>query len=142
MQSTSFKRLIGTWKTEGIIFDGQANTRLSGIDTYEWILNGQYILHKARVMMGEEESETFEIISAGKAETEAKMQYYNSRGEEGVETATLAENEYRIEAEGMRFEGVINDDNSRISGKWALRTAQGDWKDYIELTLVKQNSTA
>ena len=49
---TGFKRLIGIWKTEGTIKNEEGDVTLEGTDSYELILDGNYILHRANVKMG------------------------------------------------------------------------------------------
>ena len=62
IESSNFSRLIGTWNTTGKIYSEEKSLVLTGTDSYEFILNGNCILHKARVNMGDEEVETFELM--------------------------------------------------------------------------------
>ena len=64
------------------------------MDSYELILDGNYILHKADVMMGNERSETFELIKLYSSLDKAKMQYFNSKGEEGTMISFIINNEF------------------------------------------------
>ena len=62
MQRLGF--LIGTWKTEGEV-RAEGNTPaipFKGTDSYEWILNRTFILHKVDVTMGKEKTEAIEVI--------------------------------------------------------------------------------
>ena len=52
IENSNYKRLVGVWKTTGDIKSGQDNLKLIGIDSYELILDGNFILHKADVKMG------------------------------------------------------------------------------------------
>lgn len=52
IETSNFKRFIGIWKTTGQISTENQTLNLSGTDTYELILDGNYILHKADVIMG------------------------------------------------------------------------------------------
>lgn len=42
-ETSIFRRLIGVWKTEGSILTDKENSKLSGTDSYEFILDGNYI---------------------------------------------------------------------------------------------------
>ncbi|HMR84537.1 MAG TPA: hypothetical protein PKE30_15445, partial [Niabella sp.] len=84
IENSNFKRLIGVWKTTGDIKSGQDNLKLAGIDKYELILDGNYILHKADVKMGNDKSETLEIIKLDNSFDKAIMQYFNTKGEDGI----------------------------------------------------------
>lgn len=80
---TSFKRLLGIWKTTGTIKSNTGDQIITGTDSYESILDGNYILHKATVMMGDTPSETYELIHLDNAANAAILDFYNSSGESG-----------------------------------------------------------
>ncbi len=137
IQQSNFIRLLGNWKTNGIVKSDQGNLQLIGTDSYELILDGNCILHKADVKMGNDRSETLEIITLDNESDQAKMHYYNSEGEEGSMTSSLRNNEFKIEGKELKFTGTINTDNTKISGKWYKLTKDGKWIDFIDLTLGK-----
>jgi len=137
-ETNSFKRLLGIWKTEGIILSDNSKLKLEGKDTYELILDGNYVLHKADVIMGKERSETIEIIEFDNSPYKAKMQYFNSRGESGVMTGSLNKTDFNIDGDRIKFRGTINDGNTEITGKWYLQTETNDWKDFIKIKLTRQ----
>ena len=68
--------------------------------------------------MRNDRSETFEIIKLDSSLDRAQMQYFNSRGEDGMMISSLINNEFKIEGTGLKFYGVINEENTRITGKW------------------------
>ncbi len=138
IENSNFKRLIGVWKTTGNIRSGQDNMKLIGTDSYELILDGNYILHKADVKMGNERSETFEIIKLDNALDTATMQYFNSKGEEGIMRSSIINNEFKIEGNGLKYKGILNEENTLISGKWYVQSKNKKWEDFIELNLEKQ----
>ena len=74
IETSIFKRLIGVWKTSGRILSDGKTLILRGTDSYEIILDGNFILHKADVLMGNERSETVEIIELEDSE-KAQMKY-------------------------------------------------------------------
>ncbi|OAQ43648.1 hypothetical protein A5893_16980 [Pedobacter psychrophilus] len=137
---SNFKRLIGIWKTTGEIKSGKENLKLIGIDSYELILDGNFILHKADVKMGNDKSETFEIIRLDNSLEKAKMQYFNSKGEDGMMWSSIINNEFKIEGDGLKFIGTINEENSIIIGKWYIQTENTEWIEFIDLNLEKQNN--
>lgn len=98
IEASNFSRLIGIWVTKGTIFTKSDNVALIGIDTYEYILNENYILHKADVKLGDERTQTFEIISLTNAKERAKKQYYNSKGESGSMASYLSKNVFKIKS--------------------------------------------
>ena len=138
IEESNFKKLIGVWKTTGQILSGKDRLQLHGTDSYEFILNENYILHKADVKMGNERSETLEIIELAGAKNKAKMHYFNSKGESGIMTGNLNNGVFEIDGDGIRFSGNINDESTEIVGKWYVQGENKNWTDYIELKLQKQ----
>jgi hypothetical protein len=136
IETSNFKRLIGVWKTEGTILTNNYNSKLIGTDSYEFILNGHYILHKADVKMGNEKSQTFEIIAIDNSTEKAIMQFYNSKGESGSMTSSLIENNFKIKGDKIKFEGTINSKNTEIVGKWFLQSEDNKWTESIDLKLT------
>jgi len=140
IETSNFSRLIGIWVTKGTIVTHTNDLELLGIDTYEYILNENFILHKADVMMGDERTQTFEIISLNNSKERAKMQYYNSKGERGSMTSCLVKNVFKIKSSTMKFEGKFNDENTELIGKWFLKESD-KWIDFIDLKLKKQKES-
>ncbi len=136
--SSPFKRLVGTWKTSGKMRSDQNTTTFKGTDSYEIILNGHYILHKADVLMGDEPSETFEMIEISGDSEKAQMTYFNSKGETGAMTSQIKGNDFLINGDGIKFVGKINDANTEVVGNWFLQSEDKTWNEYIELILEKQ----
>ncbi|MBX2923765.1 MAG: hypothetical protein KF746_16295 [Chitinophagaceae bacterium] len=138
ISTSNFRRLIGVWKTFGQISSENQVLELAGTDSYELILDGKFILHKADVTIGSEKSEIFEMISLDETTNKVKMQYFNSKGESGIMTGELTNNNFKIEGEGIKFSGMINSENSTIVGKWYLQTNNKSWKEFIDMKLEKQ----
>ena len=138
IKASSFKKLIGIWKTTGQIISGKDRLQLDGTDSYEYILDQNYILHKADVNMGNERSETFEIIELAGSKNKATMHYYNSKGESGIMTANFGRESFEISGDGIRFSGNINDEGTEIVGKWYKHAENEDWTAFIEIKLQKQ----
>jgi hypothetical protein len=137
IENSNFIRLVGVWKTTGNIKSGQDNLKLIGIDSYELILNGNYILHKADVKMGNDKSETLEIIKLDNLFDKAIIQYFNTKGEDGKMLSTIINNEFKIEGNGLKFTGTIDEENTKISGKWYIKADNEEWTEFIELNLEK-----
>jgi hypothetical protein len=139
MEGSNFKRLIGVWTTTGSMEAGQETLTIKGTDTYELILDGNFILHKADVKIGNERSETLEIIKADNSFDRAIMQYFNAKGEEGKMLGSIINNEFKIEGTGLKFNGTINNENTEISGKWYIQTQKEKWTAFIDLRLEKRS---
>lgn len=138
IETSNFKKLIGIWKTSGKILSDNKTLSLYGTDSYEIILDGNYILHKAAVMMGNEKSETFEIIGLEKSVDKAEMKYFNSKGESGIMTSQITVDDFQINGDGIKFVGKFIKESTELVGKWFLQSADKSWNEFIELRLEKQ----
>ena len=139
IEGTEFKKLIGTWKTEGKILatDKNAEMKITGTDTYELILDGFFILHKADVLMGNVNSRTLEMIGFDETNDQATLDHYNNQGSSGKMTGTLKDNELKINGKALRFQGQLTDHENRINGTWQKLNNQKEWIDFLVMKLTK-----
>src|SRR5690606_26445556 len=139
IDKSEFIKLIGYWKTEGrILAKGQeAESKISGTDSYDLILDDYYILHQADVRIAESRGKTLELISLGDNPDQAAFSYYNNQGESGQMKGRLKNNRLTLEGEGLQFEGLLGDDASQLAGVWRLWDSQGQWVDWMEIKLSK-----
>ncbi|MES2620790.1 MAG: hypothetical protein V4615_08055 [Bacteroidota bacterium] len=140
IEKSNFMRLVGIWKTTGDIKTEQGDLKLSGTDSYELILDGNYILHKANVKMGNDRSETLEIIKLDNSPDKAIMHYFNTKGENGIMQSSIISDDFRIEGNGLKFNGTINKENTRIIGKWYIQAEHEQWAELMDLNLERQIS--
>jgi hypothetical protein len=138
MQRLDF--LIGTWKTEGEVRgEGSAPaTAFKGTDSYEWILNKTFILHKVDVTIGKEKIEAIEVIGGGDPGSKKyKMRSFDNQG-------TFTEMEAHIDkkcvlhivGENMRSELVRQDDKNLIA-HWERLVDNRQWVPWMDLQLSK-----
>ena len=137
IEQSKFKRLLGVWKTSGNDSSDDESLELRGIDSYELILDSNYILHKAAVEIGGEGSETFEVIKLGNSYEEAEMYYFNNKGEDGKMMGSVRNNTFKIEGKDLKFNGTIAEDDTTIIGKWYRLTENKKWVTFIDLRLEK-----
>lgn len=139
IEDTEFKKLVGKWKTEGKVLatKDSPEMRIEGTDTYEFMLSGFFILHRADVMMGNERSQTFEIIGFDSQNNQATLEHYNNHGASGKMTGTFTDNELKIIGESLRFMGKLNNSNNQLLGTWEKLNNQNEWKSFLEMKLTK-----
>ncbi|OAV46312.1 DUF1579 family protein [Lewinella sp. 4G2] len=139
IENTEFKKLIGKWKTEGRILatENSPEMKITGTDTYELILNGYFVLHKADVMMGKERSKTFEIIGLDPQNDRITLEHYNNQGASGKMSGTLKNNELKIYGEMLRFKGKLNASDNQLIGTWEKKDDLGEWKSFLGMKLTK-----
>lgn len=139
IKNTDFSKLVGKWKTDGRILETEKSPELAitGTDTYEIILGGFFLLHAADVVMGEEKSQTHEIIGMGEFNDEIILQHYNNKGSSGHMTATLKNGELKIKGEGLQFKGSFCNNETEISGVWQKISDHKKWIDYLTIRFTK-----
>jgi hypothetical protein len=138
IENSEFQKLIGEWKTEGRILakGNEPEIHISGTDSYEWILDGYYILHKADVLMGEIRGQTYELISLDEAGTKAKFEYYNNQGVSGKMVGMLKNNKLSIEGQpACRHLAAVGQPGGAMAGVYGNQAEQNDLEiDGIEGT--------
>jgi len=139
IENTDFKKLIGKWKTNGRILktDKNPELKITGTDTYEAILGGFFILHTADVLMGNEKSQTYEIIGLDKTNAQLILQHYNNQGSSGKMTGTLKNGELKLNGDGLRFKGQFSDNDNQIIGTWEKLTNQKKWVEFLKMNFTK-----
>lgn len=141
IKNSNYNRLLGKWETSGELITEQGKQNIKGIDSYKLILNNNFIVHEASVIIGKEKSETLEIIKIGSFIDEALMQYYNANGEEGQMKSSIKGNNFLIEGKGLKFIGFINNSNTLIEGIW-YRKENEIYVQWINVKLKKVKAPA
>ena len=138
MQRLDF--LIGTWKTAGEV-KAESNTpavAFKGTDSYEWILNKTFILHKVDVTMGKEKIEAIEVIGGyDPGKKKYKMRSFDNNG-------SFAEMEAHIDEEGVLYivganmrSKLIRHNEKNLNAHWERLADDGEWVPWMDLQLSK-----
>src|SRR5690606_35548466 len=115
MQNTPFSRLIGKWKTAGTVNIDGTDLPLVGNESFEYVVDGNFILHKVDVMIGPNRNQTIEMISAGNEENHTLFQYFNSKKEIGLLNGYIKDHSFIVENEHLRFDGSFNASDTEIA---------------------------
>src|SRR5688572_3510770 len=109
-QLIRFNFLIGEWHTKGeakAIATSPA-MKISGTDSYVWILGGCFILHRADVMMGEEKTEVLELIGEYDASTDTfQMRSFDNQGNYSIMEANF-ENDKVLKINGDKMRATLS----------------------------------
>ncbi len=136
MDALSF--LIGTWRTQGTVLrNGQAGPAgFAGTDSYEWILEGKVMLHRARIMMGDVPIEVTELI--GISGDGLAPLCFHSRDGDGVFTLMRGHVDgagvLHITGEGMRAALRVHRAGS-MHAHWERSDDGGRWHPWMTLEL-------
>ncbi len=139
IENTDFKKLLGKWKTEGVILktDKNSEMKITGTDSYDIILDGFYMLHTADVLMGNEKSQTYEIIGLDKTSDKAVLQYFNNQGSSGKMSGTLKNAELKFSGNGLQFGGRFSNNDNVISGTWTKLNSENNWVEFLKMNFTK-----
>ena len=139
IQHDMLNKFVGCWNTTGIIAatDMHGDIYISGTDIYEWLPGDFFLLHKASVLIGEDRSETFEIMGVDSEANVFTMQYYNNKGESGFMTATCTDDVWIFSGEALKFTGGFNYNNNEFSGTWEQCDKDENWIPFMKIKLIK-----
>ena len=141
IEDSDFKNFIGEWKTEGRVFgtDQTPEIQIIGTDTYESILDGFFILHKADVLIGKEKSQTLELMWLLNADDKVSLQHYNNTGSSGLMSGLIKNHEWEIRGDELRFDGKFSENCNELSGNWQRLDNQKKWVNFIEIKLTRSS---
>ena len=141
IEDSDFKNFIGEWKTEGRVFgtDQTPEIQIIGTDTYESILDGFFILHKADVLIGKEKSQTLELMWLLNSNEKVSLRHYNNTGSSGLMAGELRRKEWTIKGDELRFDGKFSDNFDELSGNWQRLDNQKKWVNFIEIKLTRSS---
>jgi hypothetical protein len=132
--------LIGKWNTSGEIMasEGNAASQFTGTDSYEWILDGHYILHQVDVIMNNEKVEAFEIIGDYDPGTKRyKLRSFDNQGTFTAMEGFLDEKgTFHILGDKMCARLSVIDKNT-MSAHWENSKDNQKWVPWMDLTLSK-----
>jgi len=130
--------LIGAWTTQGstIATATEPAVQFSGTDSYEWLENGFFVLHRVDVVMGDKPVVAIEIIHNDPAGDGYQTFSVDAEGNTSTYQARLDGDRWSMASHADRFHGSIAPDRNRISGRWERKTGAG-WEPWMDVTLTK-----
>jgi hypothetical protein len=141
IEYSDFRVFIGKWKTEGRVFQTSESPEMEiiGTDTYEPILDGFFILHKADVLIGEEKSQTLELMWFPDVNNQVSLQHYDNTGSSGLMSGKLENGEWKITGKELRFDGKFSENYDELSGNWYRMDNKKKWVNFIEIKLTRSS---
>jgi hypothetical protein len=132
--------LIGKWHTQGEILQAASGSskNIRGMDTYEWVSGGLFILHRVDVFMGDEKAEAVEIIGYDKSRKSYFMKSFDNQGASMTMYAVLEKRGVlKFGDNKMRSVLKAKKDGSSMSAKWELSGNGKTWKPWMNLQFDK-----
>jgi hypothetical protein len=129
--------LIGKWNTSGIVAASgtiPAST-FEGTDTYEYVLDDQFILHTVDITMGRQNVKTLELIGINKEQQKFALNSFDNSGSMNTMTATLFDSVLHISGENMRSRLNVTEPSRKMSAVWEKSTDDKNWEHWMNLEL-------
>ena len=128
--------LIGKWHTQGEILQGASASSkdIRGMDTYEWVSGGFFILHRVDVFMGNERTEAIEIIGYDESRKSYFMKSFDNQGASITMYAVLEKpGVLKFGDDKMKSVLTANKDGNSMSAKWELSENGKTWKPWMNI---------
>lgn len=132
--------LVGKWHTEGEILKTPSSpfSPIKGMDTYEWINDGFFLLHRVDVFMGDTRTEVIEIIGYDSNKKSYFMQSFDNKGELATMYATLEKSGvFKIVDNKMRSTLSVNKNGNHMMAKWERSEDGKKWIPWMDVKLTK-----
>ena len=132
--------LIGHWHTKGKILQGSpgASNEIRGMDTYEWISGGFFILHRVDVFMASKRTEVIEIIGYDKSKKSYFMKSFDNQGEATTMYAILEKpGVLKLGDKKMKATLTVDKNGDSMIAKWDLSKNGKDWKPWMDIKFTK-----
>jgi len=132
--------LIGKWHTQGEILQGAtvSSKIIRGMDTYEWVSGGFFILHRVDVFMGNEKTEAIEIIGY---DQDRKSYFMKSFDNQGASITMYAVPDkpgvLKFGDDKMRSILIANKNGNSMTAKWELSKNGKTWKPWMNIQFDK-----
>jgi len=132
--------LIGKWHTQGKILQGASASSkdIRGMDTYEWVSGGFFILHRVDVFMGNERTEAVEIIGYDQSRKSYFMKSFDNQGASMIMYAVLDKpGVLKFGDAKMKTILTANKNGNSMSAKWELSENGKTWKPWMNIQFDK-----
>lgn len=132
--------LIGNWNTEGQVLatPGNPSVTIKGTDTYEWVTEGFFVLHRVDVLIGNEKVEVVEIIGSYDPQNKIyAMHSFDNKGEHTAMFASIESGVMTITGNMMRATLSASGDGRQMTAKWERSEDGLAWKPWIDMRFSK-----
>jgi len=130
----------GKWNTEGKVYDSPYGpaSEITGIDTYEWLPGGYFLIHNVNVLIGGVNSIAIEIIGYDTLNNNYFMHSYDNQGNNIIMQASINNKNLIFTGEKIRYKGKFSDDGMSITGNWEYLDDDLNWKLWMDIKLTKK----
>ena len=132
--------LIGSWKTGGntiVSNSDEKSIEINGTDSYEWILDKKFILHRADVKMGDQGVQVLELIGVDLKANNFILHSFDNQGENVIMNGCLnVQGQFEIKNDQMRANLSVSDSNETMEAHWE-KSDKGQWISWMKIKFVR-----
>lgn len=138
--------LVGKWKTTGEVRASSTTpaSTIVGTDSYEWVLNNFFLLHRVDVQIGHQKVEAIELIGDYQAAGQTySMRSFDNQGQFATMAAKLNQDgTFSFTGETQRTTLTIHDGGQHMEAHWERLADNSTWVAWMDLDLVKATYSA
>ena len=126
----------GEWETEGVTAAGEA---FRASDSYEWVADGHFLLHRFDADMPAGRMQGIEVIGYDAVRNVYPMHAFDTSGSHSMMHAVVEDDTWTFEGENMQFTGAFRDEGTIFAGAWESRDGESsEWTPAMTITLRKK----
>lgn len=132
--------LVGKWFSEGEIQESAANPHMEikGTDSYEWVCDGYYLLHRVDVLIGAEKKEVMELIGYDVQNNAFSMRSFDNLGNFTLMYMSVAaEGIFKITGDQMRSTLIVSNDGKDMTAQWEKSSDGALWETWMDMKFTK-----
>lgn len=111
--------------------------RIEGVDTYEWLPGGFFLMHKIDARVGDEEIKGIEIIGYDASSQTYPTRSFDNKGNTGAYQASVRDGVWTFRGEAERFTGSFSDGGDTLTGAWERSSDGSKWLPWMHVILTK-----
>ena len=128
--------LVGKWQSEGEVLATSATPeiKISGSDSYKWVCDGMFLLHRVDVMMGVEKTEVIEMIGYDPQTKNYPMRSFDNHGNFAVMHFSVNEKGvWTIKGNSVRSTLRIAGDADQMNALWERTDDGTSWIPWMKM---------
>jgi len=132
--------LVGKWFSEGEVQETADNPQMEikGTDSYEWVCDGYYLLHRVDIVIGAEKRELVELIGYDVQNAAFSMRSFDNQGNFTLMYMTITgDGIFKINGDLMRSTLIVSKDGKDMTAQWEKSVNGISWELWMNMKFTK-----
>jgi hypothetical protein len=133
-----YAALVGTWASRGRTVDGPA-VEILGLDHYEWLAGGHFLVHKVLVRVGDDPVEALEVIGGHDPGTDtlAMRAFDNSGAITQMRAAVRDDGTFAFSGSTERTTLRVAEDGRTMAAHWERSEDGATWRPWMDMSFTR-----